>query len=267
VNEGQKLRQALAQFAKNSKLFALLDQAGLELLAQGARTEEYDPDETVVVQGELGTTFYLIASGEVRVLLDGTPPREVARLGPGMFFGEIGVMTNQPRTATVETTTLSQLICFERDLVAEILRDYPLVKEVLGGVGLMRSEANLQTRATMDDDGGLADLLEDSADEDADDEEQGAADDVDIDIDIDDSEPLAPPALEQGRAFESVRDDSADVEPPPADEALPELDLDAVATPDPAADSAPSAEVPSPGANEVIADFDPFTDIETEENP
>jgi len=167
--DANEILRALGRFAQNSKLFALLDSQGIVKLAHVGRLERRPKDYTVVRQGELGNAFYMLSSGEVRVVVaaesggrteEAALGKEVARLGPGSFFGEIGVMTRQPRTATVVTTRPSELIRFERQAVSPIFEIYPKVKEVLGSVGLQRSEANMAQALAEDEDAGLADLLE-----------------------------------------------------------------------------------------------------------
>lgn len=155
------VHDALLHFAQNSKLLSLLDRPGLLRLARIGALQAYATDAVIVHQGALGDTFYLIVRGQVRVLVE-EAGGEVARLGPGMFFGEIGVMTRQPRSATVQTCEASELISFPRDPVMTVLQNYPLVREVIGSVGLQRSEANLQRALDDDDDDsfGLSELLE-----------------------------------------------------------------------------------------------------------
>ena len=152
-------RNTLEKFAKNSKLLALLDEVGIERLARHGVLMPFSPNTVVVRQGEAGGTFYLIAAGQVRVLVSEAGDKEVARLGPGMFFGEMAVITRQPRSATVETTEATDLICFSREPVVQILRDYPKVREFLGSIGLARTEENINHMLDSDD-GGLAGLLE-----------------------------------------------------------------------------------------------------------
>ncbi|MEL6545794.1 MAG: cyclic nucleotide-binding domain-containing protein [Myxococcota bacterium] len=171
VTLNRAVMRALERFARNSKLLSLLDRAGLERLAASGGIEHREEGENIVVQGERGQTFYLLVAGNVRVLVrDAQGEREVATLDPGNFFGEIGTLTEQPRSATVHCVTPVELVVFERLPVLNVLMDYPAAREVIGEVGLARSEENQRAQfgqglaeALEDDDdeiGGLADLLE-----------------------------------------------------------------------------------------------------------
>ena len=179
------LYEALQRFAQNSKLFSLLDSFGLERLARSGQIQHFEPATLVVRQGDPGDRFYLIIEGEVRVLVE-EAGGEVARLGSGNFFGEVGVLTKQPRSATVETVKSCEMIAFDREPVLGLLEDYPRVKEVVGTVGLLRSEENLD-RASAESDGGLASILEGSDDDQIDpDLLKDVREESDLDFDIDD---------------------------------------------------------------------------------
>ena len=79
-------------------LFAGVDADGLERLAARVVEVEYPSDHVIVRQGEIGTGFFVIATGAVRVVRDGTL---IARSGPGEFFGELSVLDGRPRVAQV----------------------------------------------------------------------------------------------------------------------------------------------------------------------
>jgi MFS family permease len=99
-------------------LFAPLPPAQQETLAQGLTRVEVVGGTTVVTEGETGDTFYIIAAGEVEVTQDGRPLR-VEQAGD--FFGEIALLRDVPRTATVTATTDTVLLAMERqDFLAAV---------------------------------------------------------------------------------------------------------------------------------------------------
>jgi CRP-like cAMP-binding protein len=150
---------AMVAFAKNSKLLTLLDRAGLSRLAEHGMVQDVSADTVIVTQGEPGSTFYLLSSGEVSVRVREANNKEVARLTAGTFFGEIAVVTRQPRSATVVAVTPSRLLSFPRAPLMDLIRDYPQLREVIGTAALARAEENLR-QALADDDRGLAESLE-----------------------------------------------------------------------------------------------------------
>jgi CRP-like cAMP-binding protein/Zn-dependent protease len=82
-----------------------------EVLAHGAWIN-VPPGETIIEQGEEGDAFYAIRSGRVDVLTDGDL---VQTLGPGRYFGEVALLSDVPRTATVITRTPVRLFRLDRE--------------------------------------------------------------------------------------------------------------------------------------------------------
>jgi CRP-like cAMP-binding protein len=79
-------------------LFSGLDAAGMEIVAQRAVEVSFDDGHVIARQGDVGTGFFVIATGAVRVVRDG---HQIAHLGQGEFFGELSVLDGRPRTAQV----------------------------------------------------------------------------------------------------------------------------------------------------------------------
>jgi CRP-like cAMP-binding protein len=81
-----------------------------ELLENGGWTKAAPGDE-VIRQGDRGDAFFVIADGQADVVRDGIP---VAHLGPGEHFGELALIDDAPRAATIVATTPMRLFRLER---------------------------------------------------------------------------------------------------------------------------------------------------------
>ena len=79
-------------------LFGGLGGESLRAIAERAVEVEFPAERPIARQGEVGTGFFLIVRGSARVVHDGTV---IARLGPGEFFGEISLLDQMPRIASV----------------------------------------------------------------------------------------------------------------------------------------------------------------------
>jgi MFS family permease len=92
--------------------------SAVETLAVRAGWEEHPAGTDVVVQGESGDRFFVIAAGSVQVIAG---DRRVAEQGPGGFFGEIALLRDAPRTATVRADAPLRLLTLDRvDFLAAI---------------------------------------------------------------------------------------------------------------------------------------------------
>jgi CRP-like cAMP-binding protein len=80
------------------RLFSGVGSGDLAAVADRAVEVDFPANHVIARQGEIGTGFFLIVSGSVRVIRGG---EEVAVLGPGDFFGELSVLDGQPRVAQV----------------------------------------------------------------------------------------------------------------------------------------------------------------------
>jgi hypothetical protein len=92
-------------------LFEPLPPTSLEKLARAASAETVSPGTAVVTQGDRGDTFYVIVSGSFDVSSDG---RLLRTLGPGDFFGEIALLRDVRRTATVSASADSVILAIRR---------------------------------------------------------------------------------------------------------------------------------------------------------
>ena len=115
-----------------ASLFDGLDNEAMERIAAVAVEVEFPADHVIARQGEIGTGFFVIASGRARVVRDG---ETLATLGPGDFFGELSVLDGRPRVAQVVAdgpTTCLALASW--DLEALLLEDPKISLALLRGL-------------------------------------------------------------------------------------------------------------------------------------
>jgi CRP-like cAMP-binding protein len=115
--------------------------AANDLLAIGDRALEVDfpADHVIARQGEIGTGFFVVVDGRVRVVRDG---EEIARLGPGDFFGEMSVIDGLPRVAQVVTTEPTRCLALASWDFEQILLEHPTI-----GLAILRGlSARLRAR-------------------------------------------------------------------------------------------------------------------------
>ena len=91
----------ICEFLKGVEVFKSLTPTELTQVAERMTKRHYLPNEPVVREGETGHELFLISEGEVKIERSGS---EVARLGPGDFFGELALLSGNPRNATVVAT-------------------------------------------------------------------------------------------------------------------------------------------------------------------
>ena len=129
-------------FLRRVPLFAEVDPASLKAFVGAASFHSYELGETVFRQGEPGDAFYLIVKGSVRVVSTPDPKdpdREVSlgTLGPGDHFGELALLTGQPRTSGCRVTgeDAAALIRVEARAFQAFLERVPALRERLGRLG------------------------------------------------------------------------------------------------------------------------------------
>jgi small-conductance mechanosensitive channel len=144
---------ATEQEAESKELASLLGRVdflrplgneGIARLARLSSLQLFGAGETVIRQGEAGDSFYLIVSGEVTV--ETAEAGEVARLRRGDFFGEMSLLTGEPRAATVAARADSTLLDVTHTAFAEILRSHEELAGSLSEALALRS-ADLKAKA------------------------------------------------------------------------------------------------------------------------
>lgn len=111
-----------AQLMAACPLFTGLAAAELGAVAAAAVEVDFPAGRVIARQGEIGTGFFVVVEGAVRVVRDG---HELARLGPGEFFGELSVIDGAPRNAQVVADTAVRCLALASWDFERILRETP----------------------------------------------------------------------------------------------------------------------------------------------
>lgn len=117
-------REATSQLLASTRLFSGVDADGLARIV--ARLTELDvpADRVIARQGEIGTGFFIVVSGAVRVVRDG---ETIAQLGPGDFFGELSVLDGRPRIAQVISSEPTACLALASWDFEAVIKDQPSV--------------------------------------------------------------------------------------------------------------------------------------------
>jgi CRP/FNR family transcriptional regulator, cyclic AMP receptor protein len=99
--------QEAMNLLKRVPIFAGLDDRDLARIAGSMKQRTFHAGDTVTTEGQGGVGFFVIEDGEAKVTIHGDERR---RLGPGDYFGEVALLTDRPRTATI--TAESDLRCY-----------------------------------------------------------------------------------------------------------------------------------------------------------
>jgi len=137
-------------------LFAPLSVVDRAMLAGAARDRLYGAGQTVVQQGEMGDSMFVVGRGSARVTImpGGT---EVATIPPGGYFGEMSLLTGQPRTATVSAITECVLLEISAVDFRRIALAQPAVLEQVTAVVAERQAGLARSRDSIAGAGAAAD--------------------------------------------------------------------------------------------------------------
>ncbi len=96
-----------ADTLKKVPLFAGLDTRELEQIASSMRERRFKAGDTLTREGAGGAGFFVVEEGEAEVSVGGEPK---GTIGPGDYFGEIALLNDSPRTATL--TARTDMVCY-----------------------------------------------------------------------------------------------------------------------------------------------------------
>jgi len=118
-------RNEKVELIKSVPLFANCSKRELEQIAQLADEIDLSDGKELIRQGSRGREFFVLLEGDVDVTKDG---RSINKLGSGDFFGEIALVSDTPRTATVTTTSPVRALVITDRAFRRLLEDSPEIQ-------------------------------------------------------------------------------------------------------------------------------------------
>ncbi|MFN2629066.1 MAG: MFS transporter [Gaiellaceae bacterium] len=126
IDRGAHVPERQLELLRGVPMFAPLAPPELERLAGSLERVAVEARSPVFLQGEAGDRFYIVDSGHAAIEIEGT---ELVTAGPGDFFGEIALLRDTPRTATVRALEPLELYGLDRDVFVAVVTGYASSRE------------------------------------------------------------------------------------------------------------------------------------------
>lgn len=142
-------------------LFAELDDREVAAIAGVAKTRRYAKDDVIFHADERGDVFCVIREGQVKITMISPEGKEIilSTMGPGDFFGEMALIEDEPRSATVVAMAPLEVLTIWRTDFLQILADnFSITRKILAELSrrIRRTSNKFESLATMDVYGRLA---------------------------------------------------------------------------------------------------------------
>ena len=149
---------------RNVPLFSALPEQQLVLLTSAVSRRGFPRGTTIITAGDVTESLYVVVSGRLKVMMSDDEGREVilAILGPNEFFGEMGLIDDHPRSASVVAIEACELLTLsKRDFKSCLAENFEMAMTVMRGLvkRLREADQKIGSLALMDVYGRVARLL------------------------------------------------------------------------------------------------------------
>jgi len=142
----------IGQIIKQVPIFRMLGKESIDFIVERFKFKTFDGNDTVCKMGDPGDEMYVIISGEVNICVsadEGKTEQVVATLGPGDYFGEMALLTGEPRSASVVTTKPSEMFVLYKNDFDVILEKYPSISLSMGKIVSRRLRETLKKASSI----------------------------------------------------------------------------------------------------------------------
>ena len=119
----------ISKILQNVPIFRMLGKDSIDFIVERLKFKTFDGNQTICKIGDPGDTMYIIISGGVDIIINDQEGNEqvVASSGSGDYFGEMALLTGEPRSATVRTSEPSEMFLLEQKDFDVILEKFPSI--------------------------------------------------------------------------------------------------------------------------------------------
>ncbi|NOX89228.1 MAG: cyclic nucleotide-binding domain-containing protein [Calditrichaeota bacterium] len=136
----------LSKILRQVPLFHTLGKESIDFIIQRLKFKTFNANDTVCQIGDPGDEMYIIISGKVKICIYSEDGKEqvVATLSSGDYFGEMSLLTGEPRSATVITTEDSEMFALHKNDFDVILEKFPSISISIGKIVSQRLRETLE---------------------------------------------------------------------------------------------------------------------------
>jgi small-conductance mechanosensitive channel/CRP-like cAMP-binding protein len=136
-DDGKREEDAVKlELLRGVKIFKVMDENYLARIANAMERQKYGAQEFIVTQDEAGSSLFIVEEGLVNILIKDAEGNNtwVAHIQPGGFFGEMALLTGEPRAASAQAET--EVICYEisKEILLPIFQETPELLEKISAV-------------------------------------------------------------------------------------------------------------------------------------
>ena len=140
----------ISEVLKKVPFFRSLGKDGISFIVERLKFKPFDSDEVICKIGDPGDKMYIVISGKVKVIVktkDSAEETVIAELAGGDYFGEMALLTGDPRSASVITTEPSEMFILNKDDFDLIVERFPSITLSMGKIMSQRLRETLQKAA------------------------------------------------------------------------------------------------------------------------
>ena len=128
----------MKEILKNIPFFAELSGEDLQAIIDKIQMQYFATDHVIFEKGDPGDIMFIIKRGQVQVIRDNTI---LAVLTDGQFFGEMALVSDEPRNATIKTVTEVEVLTLDKNDFKHLLETNPNIASIVSYEVVKRSNA------------------------------------------------------------------------------------------------------------------------------